>query len=99
MNDSIRINGLCPFPLTHINHIGKYDASNDDNCNACFDCDLDVTHEQLGYLGPYLFTDMSQIKTMLRNEVSLAGGGRISGYYCQVFFYGLLNLLSTSVYK
>ena len=35
MNDLIRINGLCPFPLTHmphINHIGKYDASKDDNC-------------------------------------------------------------------
>ena len=42
-------------------------------------CDLHVTHEQLGYLGPYLFTDMSQLKTMLRNEVSLAGGGCISG--------------------
>ena len=27
----------------------------------------------------YLFTDMSQIKTMLQNEVSLAGGGCISG--------------------
>ena len=74
MNDSIRINGLCPFPLTHmphINHIGKYDASKDDNCNACLFCDLHDTHEQIGYLGPYLFTDMSQIKTAAkRGELS-----------------------------
>ena len=65
--------------MSHINHIGKYDASKDDNCNACFVCDLHVTHEQLSYLGPFLFTDMSQIKTMLQNDVSLAGGGCISG--------------------